>query len=107
VVSETTSDSANVYDVATGDHVSMPGDPFAWGWTEDGDLFKLGDGTLTTCDSTTGDCTTTDADVPSSGGVRTEPLCPAGKRAKAKAAGDCVPAPDPNEVRLGGVTYES
>ncbi|GAA3807389.1 hypothetical protein [Nocardioides panacisoli] len=99
---------SDVYDVATGSHVSVPGAAYDWGWTADGDLFKVAGGKLTTCDSVTGDCATTDVDVPDSDGAQNEPACPVriGKHGEA-STGDCEPAPDPAEVRLGGRVYES
>ncbi len=53
-----------VYDVATGGSIEVPGDR-GWGWTPDGDLFAVAeDGTLTTCDPATGDCTDQHVDLP-------------------------------------------
>ena len=46
-----------VYDVATGESVTLDGPPFDWGWTADGDLFKVDENRVTTCDSATGECT--------------------------------------------------
>ena len=43
-----------VYDVATGEHVTVPNGYY--GWTVDGDLFSVSKDELTTCDSTSGNC---------------------------------------------------
>jgi hypothetical protein len=52
----------HVVDLATGDSVEVgKGD---WGWTPSGDVFEVGDDEVTTCSSTTGDCTTTAVDIP-------------------------------------------
>ncbi|MDQ4053806.1 MAG: hypothetical protein M3237_14040 [Actinomycetota bacterium] len=48
--------TVDVYDVETGEHVSVPRNDY--GWTVDGDLFSVSKGKLTTCDTATGDCTT-------------------------------------------------
>lgn len=45
-----------VYDVATGRPVELPGGTTSWGWTSTGDPFRLDGATLTTCDAGTGDC---------------------------------------------------
>jgi hypothetical protein len=107
VVDENGTGPSDVYDVATGQRVSVGGDPYSWGWTEDGDLFKVDGGKLTTCDSTTGDCATTDLDLPSSDGVSNEPVCPVTKGKQGRGTAACEPPPDPTEIRLGGRFYES
>ena len=74
-----TVDPLQVFDLSTGDEQDFSGDPWAWGWSPDGDLFKVGDGTITTCDAASGACK--DTAVP--GGVGT------------------------GNLRLGGLVYES
>lgn len=96
--------TTEVYDVATGDHVTVEGDGFSWGWTADGALFRVDDGRLTTCDSGTGECAVTDLDLPTAG-PQEAPVCPA--REGKQGGVSCEDPPDPAEVRLGGRTYES
>lgn len=52
-----------VYDLATGSHVTLEdGSP---GWTPDGRVFTISDeGVLRTCDPVTGDCTTSEVQLP-------------------------------------------
>lgn len=71
--------SFDVYNVDNGGHVSIPGQPYDYGWSPDDQLFVVHGSTLTTCDPGTGTCSD-------------KPLDPA------PAAGD---------VRYGGRTYES
>lgn len=68
-----------VYDVATGEVQELPAS-YSWGWTADGDLFRVEGDTLSTCSADTGDC-------------QEQPLDP--------------PLPDDAELRLGGRAYES
>jgi len=72
----------DVYDLATGDSVTIEGFASDFGWTPEGDLFSVDDALVTTCDTDTGSCTEATFDLP-------------------KGSGE---AP---EVRLGGRTYES
>ncbi|GAA1476173.1 hypothetical protein GCM10009623_06190 [Nocardioides aestuarii] len=72
-------DVMQVYDVSTGSVQEFAGSD-GWGWTSDGDPFRVGGGTLTRCEADTGDCT----DSPAPGGPGTNA-----------------------DVRLGGMTYES
>lgn len=76
-----------VYDVETGESVSLEGDAFGWGWTADGDLFRVGKDTVTTCDPASGECTDAPYEQP--------------------AKGDAGGGPQPPELKLGGTTYES
>jgi hypothetical protein len=62
--------SFDVYDVATGSHVSFDGQPFDWGWTSDGLLFKVKGATLTTCDAATSQCATSSVPPVGAGLVR-------------------------------------
>ena len=73
-------DSLPIYDVASGESVELPGDPFGWGWTTGSEPFRVEGGTVTTCDPGTGECTTAPAPLK------------VGRNA---------------ELRLGGKTYES
>lgn len=69
----------DVYDVDTGAHVQLPGSLFTYGWTVDGDLFRLTQDGINSCEAATGDCSATELDLPG----------------------------DPAEAKLGGRTYES
>ncbi len=69
-----------VYSVATGAPHWFKGDPYGWGWTADGDLFRVDGDTVTTCNAETADCV--DEPAPAQVGIDTS-------------------------VRLGGVVYES
>lgn len=71
--------SFDVYDVDNGGHVSIPGQPYDYGWSPDDQLFAVHGSTLTTCDPSTGTCSDKPLD----------------------------PAPAAGEVRYGGRTYES
>lgn len=80
----------DVYDVATGKRVQLPGAPYDYGWTADGDLFRLQGGMLSTCEATTGSCTRSEPDL-------VEP--PTSASGSSEDVG--------GELKLGGVTYES
>lgn len=67
--------------------VTITGSPYDWGWTADGDLFHVGDDTVTTCDAATGDCTDEPYEQP--------------------AKGDAGGGPEAPSVKLGGIVYES
>jgi RNA polymerase sigma-70 factor (sigma-E family) len=69
----------DVYDVDAGAHVTMPGGAFDYGWTPDGELFRLTEDGFDICDAATGDCSGTPLDL--SGNL--------------------------DEAKLGGRTYES
>lgn len=89
VVSDEPAKAFDVYDIDAGTHVSIPGQSSDFSWTPGGDLYRLADSMLTTCEADTGDCTS----VP--------------------VALDVQPntSQDPNdfsgELKLGGRTYES
>jgi len=118
-----------VYDVGSGSSITVPGKAWDWGWTVDGDLFKVGKTEVTTCDAGTGDCTTepyAKPNIPQPEPVTqtmSSPVCPAD-------AGDCYTDPEffencdkhPDQcewqettyvesqsidLKLGGKTYES
>jgi len=103
-------DEYRVYDLATGDHVTFDGYVFDYGWTPDGDLFQLGEDSVTTCDTATGECTETAVDLPEGVGGDAEPqpgdMCEVNEDG---TMGGCHVAegPRPPEVRLGGRAYES
>jgi hypothetical protein len=69
----------DVYDVDAGAHVTLPGGAYDYGWTPDGELFRLTEDGFDTCDAATGDCSGTPLDLPG----------------------------NPAVAKLGGRTYES
>jgi len=60
--------SVDVYDVDAGTKVTIEGHAFDYGWSPDGDLFKVAHRHVITCDTATGACTTEDATIPAAGG---------------------------------------
>lgn len=58
-----------VYDVATGDAVTIDGHSYDWAWTTTDQLFKVGDDQVTTCAPDTGRCTSAAVDIPDLGTV--------------------------------------
>jgi len=70
--------SFEVYDVATREHVSLPGGYARYGWTADDRLFRVRAGRLTICTPTDGECTSSPLDVSPS---RHESVVPGGREA--------------------------
>lgn len=79
--------SFDVYDVDSGESITIDGNPYEWGWTADGDLFRVDENQVSTCDAATGDCTETPYDQP--------------------ADADSGGGPQPPDLKLGGRAYES
>lgn len=84
----------DVYDVAAGTHVQLPGATYDYGWTADGDLFRLQESPqgvrLSTCEADTGSCATSEPDLatpPNDAAASSEDYS--------------------GELKLGGLTYES
>jgi hypothetical protein len=77
----------DVYDVETGASVTIEGEGF--GWSPDSDLFSVHGSRLTTCEPTTGECTSTSLDL------TVEP----------ESSQD--PEDFTDDLKLGGLTYES
>ncbi len=92
--------AVSVYDVESGTAIELSGTAWEWGWTADGDPFRVGETEVQTCSAETGECVSEPFDAP--------------------------PAPEPSEVcemdggqevcweegggletRLGGRSYES
>ncbi|RHW27993.1 hypothetical protein D0Z08_06860 [Nocardioides immobilis] len=118
-----------VYDVASGEAVTFAGPSWEWGWTPGGGLFRVGKNEVETCDSATGECTTepyAQPDIPDPEPVTMtyrDPICPDGGlecHTDPEFFENCNANPDQcewreqtyveestNELRLGGVTYES
>lgn len=119
----------DVYDIDSGDLVTVPGDAYDWGWTADGDLFRVEKSQVRTCDTATGDCTTepySQPRVPEPDPVTvtmSDPMCPDGGlecHTDPKFYENCFENPDKCEwretkyveesaveLRLGGRIYES
>lgn len=96
----------DVYDVAKGEHVSIDGGAFDYGWSADGDLFRLDGSALTVCAAGNGECTTADVDLDK------EPSAEEGVLMKCTDDGrKCREVGGPpdfsGELKLGGMTYES
>lgn len=85
-----TTEEFDVYDVVAGTHVTLPGQSFDYGWTADGDLFRLQGPVLSVCEADTGDCTESTPDL-------------------ASLPSDAASSPDDFSrwLRLGGVSYRS
>ena len=99
-----------VYSVESGEQVTIEGAPQQWGWTTDGSLFRVGEKAITTCDPDDGSC----AEQPFDGfadidvSELEEGLTCRSELVKGERVESCdLPAIDPGEVKLGGVTYES
>lgn len=76
--------SVDVYDVDAGTHVTVDGQSFDFGWSPDGDLFRVVKRQVVTCDTSSGECTTGDVTIPQEGG-----------------------GVAPDDLRYGNQTYES
>ncbi|WP_309650391.1 hypothetical protein [Nocardioides sp.] len=84
----------DVYDVVAGTHVQLPGATYDYGWTADGDLFRLQESAsgvrLSTCEADTGSCAATEPDLatpPNDAAASSEDYS--------------------GELKLGGLIYES
>ena len=101
----------DVYDVATGAHVTLAGAPWELGWTRDGHVYRVDDDVVTTCSPVTGECSyeiVTIARVPEPAPVeRTETTC--NKRGENCGTMTWTETPDEpaNKVTLAGRSYES
>lgn len=76
--------SVDVYDLDTGTKVTLDGQSWDYGWSPDGDLFRVEGGHVTTCSTATGECTVGDVTIPKQGG-----------------------GVAPDDLRYGNQTYES
>ncbi|HEY0951187.1 hypothetical protein [Nocardioides sp.] len=76
--------SVDVYDIDAGTKVTVDGQSWDYGWSPDGDLFKVVKHRVVTCSTSTGECTTGDVTVPKEGG-----------------------GVDPTDLRYGNQTFES
>lgn len=76
--------SIDVYDVDAGTKVTLDGQSWDYGWSPDGDLFRVRGGHVTTCSTDTGECTVGDVTIPKRGGGAA-----------------------PDDLRYGNQTYES
>ncbi len=73
-----------VYDVDTGSHVTIDGASYDFGWTAGGDLFTIRKHHVVTCSTSTAECATGSAEIPTEGG-----------------------GVSPEDVRFAGKAYES
>jgi hypothetical protein len=101
----------DVYDVATGTHVTLAGAPWDLGWTRDGHLYRVDDDLVTTCSPVTGGCTRETVAitrVPEPAPVEhTETTCDKhGKNCGTMTWTETPDEPD-NKVTLAGRGYES
>ncbi len=67
--------SFEVYDVATGAHVTLEGSAYDYGWTPGGDLFKVSKDQVTTCSTSTGECTSIEHGIDMPPTTPTEDVC--------------------------------
>ena len=97
--------SFEVYDVDSGSHVTFPGQAWDYGWTGQGDLFKVGEKELTTCDAGTGACTTVEHGITMPPKGEPQDVC-----FETKNAQECYTETGQtwqDTLRLGGKMYES
>jgi len=88
----------HVLDLESDSQAMILGTPYEWGWTAGGDLFQVTKNQLRTCDSATGECTTT---------PYAHPDIPAPAPVTETYGQQTYVEESTNELRLGGVTYES
>ncbi len=110
--SEQDDESFDVYDVDTGNHVTIEEAIYDWGWTADGELFRLEGDQLRTCDATTGDCSTEPSgidpdDVRAPGEPEQGVVTRCDENGKCTATGSEPADPQPLPIRVGGRLYES
>ena len=60
--------TVDVYDVDAGTHVTLEGQSFDYGWSPDGDLFRVKGDRVLTCSTSTGECTAETVTIPQEGG---------------------------------------
>lgn len=60
--------SVDVYDLEAGTKVTVDGQSWDYGWSPDGDLFKVVKHHVVTCSTSTGECTTGEVTIPKEGG---------------------------------------
>ena len=96
-------DTTDVYNVDTGEHVSLPrGD---YGWSGLGDLFTVSKDELTTCAAETGECTTVEHGITMPPKTPTKEVCE-----EVQGGTECYTEGGENwegQLKLGGRTYES
>lgn len=111
---EKTASTVDVYDVESGEKVSIPRDNY--GWTVDGHLFSVSKHELTTCEATTGQCTTVEHGIQMPPKAPHEEICeemqmiPEGGGEPVSAGTECYMVGGETwegQLKLGGRTYES
>jgi hypothetical protein len=60
--------SVDVYDVDAGTHITLDGHSYGYGWSPDGDLFRVQGDHVITCSTSTAECTTGTTTIPEEGG---------------------------------------
>jgi hypothetical protein len=76
--------TVDVYDIDAGTHVTLDGQSWDYGWSPDGDLFRVKGHRVITCSTSTGECETGSTVIPDEGG-----------------------GVAPDDLRYGNQTYES
>jgi len=98
-------ESFEVYSVETGEAVTVDHPPYDVGWTGGGDLFFLTETDLTTCEATTGECTTRPH------GIEVPAPTPQREVCERDATGEICYVEGgggwDETLRMGGRTYES
>lgn len=101
----------DVYDVATGAHVTVAAAPWDLGWTRDGHVYRVDDDVVTTCSPVTGECAeeaVAIARVPEPAPVeRTETTCDTRGENCGTMTWTETPDEPANKVTLAGRSYES
>lgn len=99
-------EGVDVYSVDTGDHVTLPGAAWDYGWTGKGDLFTVTKKELTTCHADTGECTSIDHGIEMPPATAPEEICdeiePGVTECYQMGGGGWQ-----DSLRLGGKQYES
>jgi hypothetical protein len=60
--------TVDVYDVDAGTHVTLDGQVWDYGWSPDGDLFRVDGDHVLTCSTATGACRNEAVTIPAEGG---------------------------------------
>jgi len=101
----------DVYDVATGAHVTLAGAPWELGWTRGGHVYRVDDDVVTTCSPVSGKCseeTVAITRAPEPAPVeRTETTCNKGGENCGTMTWTETPDEPANKVTLAGRSYES
>ena len=103
-------DAFDVYHVRSARKATVDRSFYGFGWTVDGDLFRLEEGQLVICDADTGQCSSEPSGVDADDVLGPEEPMP-GEVTRCDEDGRCVEvetnAPQPLPVKVGGLLYES